>query len=89
MFIVVNSIFLMIFLLLFAARNLFPPQVNGVRVLEMNHSDVVALIQALPVDFRLVVARKRELPEQRQPIVARAQDEMDNEPTDFERSGTV
>lgn len=31
---------------------------NGVTVLDMGHSDVVTLIQALPVDFRLVVARR-------------------------------
>lgn len=35
-------------------------QINGTNVLELSHNEVVALIQDLPMNFRLVVARKRE-----------------------------
>ncbi|XP_022779810.1 multiple PDZ domain protein-like isoform X3 [Stylophora pistillata] len=59
-------------------------EVNGVSVLEMNHSDVVALIQGLPVDFRLVVARKRESPDE-EVIAARTGTEVESQPVDTER----
>ena len=56
-------------------------------MLEMNHSDVVSLIQGLPVDFRLVVARKRELVDEDKPIATEADAEVNSEPTEFDRQG--
>ena len=58
-------------------------------MLEMNHSDVVSLIQGLPVDFRLVVARKRELVDEDKPIATEADTEVNSEPTEFERQGEM
>ena len=52
----------------------------------MNHSDVVALIQGLPVDFRLVVARKREAADE-EVIAARTGTEVESQPVDTEREG--
>lgn len=54
---------------------------NGVSVLELSHSEVVALIQGLPMDFRLVVARKRELTED-EPITAEAELDMESQPNE-------
>lgn len=63
----------------------FALKVNGASVLELNHSEVVALIQGLPKDFRLVVARKREEVE---PITAEAEmDIMESQPNETERPG--
>ena len=56
-------------------------------MLEMNHSDVVSLIQGLPLDFRLVVARKREIVDEDKPIAAEADTEVNSQPTEFERQG--
>ncbi|XP_073227363.1 multiple PDZ domain protein-like isoform X1 [Porites lutea] len=56
-------------------------EVNGESVLEMSHSDVVSLIQALPLDFRLVVARKRELVDEELPIATEAEGELESQPT--------
>ena len=59
-------------------------KVNGASVLELSHSEVVALIQGLPKDFRLVVARKREEVE---PITAEAEVDMESQPNETERPG--
>ena len=58
-------------------------------MLEMNHSDVVSLIQGLPVDFRLVVARKRELVDEDKPIATEADTEVNSEPTECDRQGEI
>ena len=60
---------------------------DGVSVLEMSHSEVVSLIQGLPVDFRLVVARKREFVDEELPIATEADVEVESQPTEFERKG--
>ena len=62
----------------------FALKVNGASVLELSHSEVVALIQGLPKDFRLVVARKREEVE---PITAEAEMDMESQPNETERPG--
>ena len=59
---------------------------NGVSVLELSHSEVVVLIQGLPMDFRLVVARKRELTEG-EPITAEAELDMESQPNESVRPG--
>lgn len=59
-------------------------EVNGVSVLEMNHSDVVTLIQGLPVDFRLVVARKRDSADE-EVIAAETEMEVESQPNETER----
>lgn len=59
---------------------------NGVSVLELSHSEVVALIQGLPMDFRLVVARKRDLTED-EPITAEAELDMESPPNESWRPG--
>jgi len=59
-------------------------KVNGASVLELSHSEVVALIQGLPMDFRLVVARKREEVE---PITAEVEMDMESQPNEIERPG--
>lgn len=64
----------------------FATKVNGVSVLEMNHSEVVALIQGLPKDFRLVVARKREMIDG-EPITAEAEMEVESQLNESERQG--
>lgn len=61
-------------------------KVNGVSVLEMNHSDVVTLIQGLPVDFRLVVARKRDSADE-EVIAAETEMEVESQPNETEREG--
>ena len=58
-------------------------------MLEMSHSEVVSLIQGLPIDFRLVVARKRDLLDGELPIAAEAETEVESEPNDFERQGAL
>ena len=55
-------------------------------VLELSHSEVVALIQGLPVDFRLVVARKRDLTED-EPITAEAEMDVESQPNESDRPG--
>lgn len=60
---------------------------NSVNVLEMSHSEVVALIQGLPVDFRLVVARKRDLADD-EAITAEAEMEVESQPVETGREGT-
>ncbi len=35
-------------------------QINGTNILELSHNEVVSLIQGLPLNFRLIVARKRD-----------------------------
>ena len=62
---------------------------NGETVLEMSHSDVVSLIQGLPLDFRLVVARKRELVDQELPIATEAEGELEIQPTQSAKQGKV
>ena len=62
----------------------FALKVNGASVLELSHSEVVALIQGLPKDFRLVVARKREEVE---PITAEVEMDMESQPNETERPG--
>lgn len=62
---------------------------NGESVLEMSHSDVVSLIQALPLDFRLVVARKRELVNEELPIASEAEGELESQPTQSATQGEV
>lgn len=62
---------------------------NGESVLEMSHSDVVSLIQGLPLDFRLVVARKRELVDQELPIATEAEGELESQPTQSAKQGEV
>ena len=62
---------------------------NGESVLEMSHSDVVSLIQALPLDFRLVVARKRELIDGELPIATEAEGELESQPTQSAKQGEV
>lgn len=52
---------------------------NSISVLELSHSEVVALIQGLPKDFRLVVARKRDL--------AEAEMDVESQPNESERPG--
>ena len=60
-------------------------QVNGISVLEMSHSEVVSLIQGLPIDFRLVVARKRDLVDHDELLVGtEVETELESE---FERQG--
>ena len=59
-------------------------KVNGASVLELSHSEVVALIQGLPKDFRLVVARKREEVE---PITAEVELDTESQPNETERPG--
>jgi len=62
----------------------FALKVNGASVLELSHSEVVALIQGLPMDFRLVVARKREEVE---PITAEVEMDVESQPNETERPG--
>ena len=62
----------------------FALKVNGASVLELSHSEVVALIQGLPKDFRLVVARKREEVE---PITAEVEMDTESQPNETERPG--
>lgn len=62
-------------------------QVDGVSVLEMSHSDVVSLIQGLPIDFRLVVARKRDSADGELPIAVESETEVESQPSDFQRQG--
>ena len=62
---------------------------KGDSVLEMSHSDVVSLIQALPLDFRLVVARKRELVDEELPIATEAEGELESQPTQSATQGEV
>lgn len=64
----------------------FATKVNGVSVLELSHSEVVALIQGLPMDFRLVVARKRDLTED-EPITAEVEMDVKSQPNESERLG--
>ena len=59
---------------------------NGASVLEMSHSEVVTLIQGLPKDFRLVVARKRELIDD-EPILAEAEMEVESPPNESDGQG--
>ena len=59
-------------------------KVNGASVLELSHSEVVALIQGLPKDFQLVVARKREEVE---PITAEVELDTESQPNETERPG--
>lgn len=60
-------------------------EVNGISVLEMSHSEVVSLIQGLPIDFRLVVARKRDLVDHDELLVGtEVETELESE---FERQG--
>ncbi|KAK2556764.1 Multiple PDZ domain protein, partial [Acropora cervicornis] len=59
--------------------------VDGVSVLEMSHSEVVSLIQGLPVNFRLVVARKRDFGDDELPATAEAGTEVDSQTGEFER----
>ena len=59
---------------------------NGASVLELSHSEVVALIQGLPMDFRLVVARKRDLAED-EPITAEAEMDVESQPNESEGPG--
>lgn len=59
-------------------------EVDGVSVLEMSHSEVVSLIQALPKDFRLVVARKRESVDEELPITTEDETEVESPPTQFQ-----
>lgn len=60
-------------------------EVDGVSVLEMSHSEVVSLIQGLPVNFRLVVARKRDFGDDELPATAEAGTEVDSQTGEFER----
>ena len=60
---------------------------NGVSVLEMSHSEVVSLIQALPKDFRLVVARKREFVDEELPIATEDETEVESPPTQLQGQG--
>lgn len=60
---------------------------NGESVLEMSHSDVVSLIQALPLDFRLVVARK--LVDEELPIATEAEGGLESQPTQSVKQGEV
>lgn len=53
----------------------------------MNHSDVVTLIQGLPVDFRLVVARNRDSADE-EVIAAETGMEVESQPNETEREGT-
>lgn len=56
----------------------------------MSHSEVVTLIQGLPKDFRLVVARKRESFYEEEPIMAEAEMEVETQPnTETEKQGTM
>lgn len=64
----------------------FTSKVNSISVLELSHSEVVALIQGLPKDFRLVVARKRDLAED-EPITAEAEMDVESQPNESERPG--
>ena len=64
----------------------FASKVNGVSVLELSHSEVVALIQGLPKDFRLVVARKCDVTED-EPITAEAEMDVESQPNESERPG--
>ena len=59
---------------------------NGVSVLELSHSEVVALIQGLPMDFRLVVARKRDLTEE-ELITTEAELDVESQPNESGRPG--
>ena len=52
----------------------------------MNHSDVVTLIQGLPVDFRLVVARNRDSADE-EVIAAETGMEVESQPNETEREG--
>ena len=62
---------------------------DGVSVLEMSHSEVVSLIQGLPVNFRLVVARKRDFGDDELPATAEAGTEVDSQTGEFERQGDL
>ena len=62
---------------------------NGESVLEMSHSDVVSLIQALPLDFRLVVARKRDFVDEELPIATEAEGDLESQPTQSAKQGEV
>jgi len=78
--------------MLYTVKNVFFSffsQVDGVSVLEMSHSEVVSLIQALPMDFRLVVARKQEFVDEELPIATETETEMESQPTEFERQGEI
>ena len=48
---------------------------NGACVLEIGHNDVVHLIQSLPLDFRLVVARRPDGVQVEQPVTQEEQAE--------------
>ena len=52
----------------------------------MNHSDVVTLIQGLPVDFRLVVARNRDSADE-EVIAAETEMKVESQPNETEREG--
>ena len=53
----------------------------------MSHSEVVSLIQGLPVNFRLVVARKRDFGDDELSATAEAGTEVDSQTGEFERHG--
>ncbi|XP_048584388.1 multiple PDZ domain protein [Nematostella vectensis] len=56
-------------------------EVNGVGVLDLGHNEVVTLIQSLPMEFRLVVARKKDYPEEPETSVTMSQSEVESLPT--------
>ena len=55
----------------------------------MSHSEVVSLIQGLPVNFRLVVARKRDLIDDELSATAEARTEVDSQTGELERQGDL